>query len=227
MAVENMTIAPYYSNTRNPYSYEKVEQINRDIQTGWLTLDEITQQLNLFADESQDAYLQSLELATRMAIEDLVGFAIFPTTFRVYYGNPGLSVTGSSVYLDLPEVSATYQGQTPSVTINKVYYYTGTGTPTKNTLAASNYFYDGSGNRVVITGGIPSPLAQNIANPIEVEYTVNSAFAAQYPVVKQAGLMLLTHLYNNRSTVGDSVQMKAEIPFGVTMLLRPYKPLVM
>ena len=79
MAVENQTIAPYYANTRNPYSYEKVEQINRDISTGWLTLDEITQQLNLFQDESQDGYLESLELATRMAIEDFVGFAIFPT----------------------------------------------------------------------------------------------------------------------------------------------------
>jgi hypothetical protein len=227
MAVENQTIAPYYSNTRNPYSYEKIEQINRDISTGWLTLDEITQQLNLFQDESQDSYLESLELATRMAIEDFVGFAIFPTTFRVYYGNPGLMVTGTAMYLDLPEVSATYQGQTPGVTINKVSYFTGTGTPAKTTLAASNYFYDNSGSRIVVTNGLPQPLAQNIANPIEVEYTVNSAFAAQYPVVKQAGLMLLTHLYNSRSTVGDSVQMKAEIPFGVTMLLRPYKPLVM
>jgi hypothetical protein len=108
-----------------------------------------------------------------------------------------------------------------------VNYYTGTGAATKSTLAASNYFFDQSGSRVVVTNGIPQPLAQNVANPIEVEYTVNSAFAAQYPVVKQAGLMLLTHLYNSRSTVGDSVQMKAEIPFGVTMLLRPYKPLVM
>ena len=131
------------------------------------------------------------------------------------------------MYLDLPEVSAIYQGQTPGVTINKVYYYTGTGTPTKNTLAIGNYFYDATGNRIVVSNGLPQPLAQNIANPVEVEYTVNSAFAAQYPVIKQAGLMLLTHLYNSRSTVGDSVQMKAEIPFGVTQLLRAYKPLVM
>jgi hypothetical protein len=50
---------------------------------------------------------------------------------------------------------------------------------------------------------------------------------AAYPVIKQAGLLLLTHLYNNRSTVGDTVGQKSEIPFGVSTLLRPYKSLVM
>jgi hypothetical protein len=46
-----------------------------------------------------------------------------------------------------------------------------------------------------------------------------------YPVIKQAGLLLFTHLYNNRSNTTD-IQLK-EIPFGVATLLRPYKPLVM
>ena len=225
MAIENLTLAPFYSGTRNPYNYEKVEQINRDIVTGWLTLDEITQQLNLFQDESQDAYLEGLELATRMAIEDYLGISMFMTQYRVYYGDPGLN--GTAIYLDLPEVSTIYQGNGAEVTINKVEYYTGTNTATKNLLAASNYYYDPTGNRVVVSSGLPSPLAQNIANPVMVTYTIGSNFLAQYPVVKQAGLLLLTHLYNNRSTVGDSVAMKAQIPFGVDALLRPYKPLVM
>ena len=225
MAIENLTLAPFYSGTRNPYNYEKVEQINRDIVTGWLTLDEITQQLNLFQDESQDAYLESLEVATRMAIEDYLGISMFMTQYRVYYGDPGLN--GTAIYLDLPEVSTIYQGNGAEVTINKVEYYTGTNTATKNLLAASNYYYDPTGNRVVVSSGLPSPLAQNIANPVMVTYTIGSNFLAQYPVVKQAGLLLLTHLYNNRSTVGDSVAMKAQIPFGVDALLRPYKPLVM
>ena len=225
MAIENLTLAPFYSGTRNPYNYEKVEQINRDIVTGWLTLDEITQQLNLFQDESQDPYLESLEVATRMAIEDYLGISMFMTQYRVYYGDPGLN--GTAIYLDLPEVSTIYQGNGAEVTINKVEYYTGTNTATKNLLAASNYYYDPTGNRVVVSSGLPSPLAQNIANPVMVTYTIGSNFLAQYPVVKQAGLLLLTHLYNNRSTVGDSVAMKAQIPFGVDALLRPYKPLVM
>lgn len=225
MAIENLTLAPYYSGTRNPFNYQKVEQINRDIVTGWLTLDEITQQLNLFQDESQDTYLESLEVATRMAIEDYLGISMFSTQYRVYYGDPGLN--GTAIYLDLPEVSTIYQGNGAEVTINKVEYYTGTNTATKNTLAASNYYYDPTGNRVVVSAGMPSPLAQNIANPVVVTYTIGSNFVAQYPVVKQAGLMLLTHLYNNRSTVGDTTTMKAQIPFGVDVLLRPYKPLIM
>jgi hypothetical protein len=44
-------------------------------------------------------------------------------------------------------------------------------------------------------------------------------------VIKQAGLMMLTHLYNNRSTTSEA-SLK-EIPLGVAALLRPYKPLVM
>jgi hypothetical protein len=225
MAIENLTLAPYYSGTRNPFNYQKVEQINRDLITNWLTDDEIAQQLNLFNDDSQDTYLRSLELATRMTIEDIVGFAVFPTQYRCYYGDPGL--TGTAVYLDLPEVATTFQGSTPAVTINSVDYYSGQNNAVKTQMLSADYYYDPTGNRVVVTAGMPSPLAQNIANPVEVTYTVNQSFATQYPVIKQAALMLLTHLYNSRSTVGDSVQMKAEVPYGVSMLLRPYKPLVM
>ena len=76
MPVENQTLAPFFSNQRNPYNYAKFEQVDRDVATPWLTLEEITQQLNLFDDESQDTYLKSLELATRMAIEDFIGAAI-------------------------------------------------------------------------------------------------------------------------------------------------------
>ena len=104
-----------YAATRNPFSYEKIEQINRDLATNWLTLDEITNQLNLFGDESQDPYLEGLELAVRMHIEDYLGMPIFPITYRVYYG--ASSSYNMPLSLDLPEVS---QGGT---TINSVKYY--------------------------------------------------------------------------------------------------------
>ena len=74
-----------YAATRNPFNYTKVEQIARDLTTNWLTLDEITNQLNLFGDESQDGYLEGLEVAVRMHIEDYLGMSIFPTSYRVYY----------------------------------------------------------------------------------------------------------------------------------------------
>lgn len=217
MPVENMTLAPFYAGNRNPYNYAKIEQVSRDLATAWLTLDEITQQLNLFQDESQDQYLESIELATRMAIEDFLGMAIFPTTWRTYYAN--LGVYNTQWFLDLPEVGLGATG----VTINKVEVYT-TSNTIPVTLATSAYSYDPTGNRVILNQ-LPNNLNQNIVNPIVVTYTQNTSIIAQYPVIKQAGLMLLTHIYNNRSNTTD-MNLK-EIPFGVAQLLRPYKPLVM
>ena len=86
MPLDSYTNGPFLGTARNPFSYEKVEQIERDISTPWLTLEQITQQLNLFGDESQDDYLSSIELATRMAIEDYLGMTIFPIKWKVYYG---------------------------------------------------------------------------------------------------------------------------------------------
>lgn len=221
MAVENLTLAPFLSSDRNPYNYSKFEQVSRDLQTAWLTLEEITQQLNLFNDESQDSYLTGLEVATRMAIEDYLGLAVFPTQYRVYY--PNFGVYNTALYLDLPEVSYTTSFGS-GVTINSVVYYGANNTNVPTTLASTAYYYDGTGNRVVIPN-MPSGLSQTIANPIVVTYTANANFIAQYPVVKQAALLLLTHLYNNRSNSTEAVM--HEIPFGVAQLLRPYKPLVM
>jgi len=61
--------------------------------------------------------------------------------------------------------------------------------------------------------------------PVFCEYTTAANPLSNYPVIKQAGLLLFTHLYNNRSNTTE-VQLK-NIPFGVEVLLRPYKPLVM
>ena len=220
MAVENLTLAPFYANNRNPYNYAKMEQVDRDVVTPWLTLDEITQQLNLFQDESQDSYLQSLELATRMAIEDYLGIAIYPTTWRVYYTNFGLYNT--AVYLDLPEVSGPTQSRA-GVTIDLVEFYS-TSNTVPVTIASTEYSYDPTGNRVILNT-IPNTLNQFVENPIIVTYTQSSGFLSTFPVIKQAALMLLTHLYNNRSNTTDG--RLHEVPFGVATLLRPYKPLVM
>lgn len=217
MAVENMTLAPFLANSRNPFSYAKVEQVTRDLADNWLTLDEITQQLNLYQDESQDAYLESLELATRMAIEDYLGIPIFPVQYKVYY--PYFAFTNNAMYLDLPEVS---QGA-GSLTINFVECYSNSNT-VPDVIPASAYSYDPTGNRVILTY-VPNEINQYVANPIVVTYTISPSIIAQYPVIKQAGLMLLTHLYNNRTAYQNSNF--TEIPFGVSALLRPYKPLVM
>jgi len=217
MPVENQTQAQFYASNRNPFNYVKIEQVARDYVTEWLTLDEITQQLNLFQDESQDSYLSSLEVATRFAIEDYLGMAVFPTQYRVYYANPGLS--SAAIYLDLPEVS---QGRNGAV-INSVGLWTDLP-PVLTFLPTNTYWYDSTGNRVIIQS-LPNTVNQYNANPLEVLYTIPSNPIMQYPVIKQAGLLLLTHLYNNRSNTTE-VALKS-IPFGVDALLRSYKPLVM
>lgn len=212
-----------YGSTRNPFNYDKFEQIARDLSTNWLTTEEIAQQLNLGTDESQDAYLESLELAVRMHIEDYLGMPIFPISYRVYYGLS--SIYASPVCLDLPEVSYTDSFNAGNVTINSVKYYNGNTPSELITLSSSNYYYDKSGNKVILPNGTPNNVSENRTSPIVVEYTVTPNLLSQYPVIKQAGLLMLTHLYNNRSeTVLGGLQ---RIPYGVDALLRPYKPLVM
>lgn len=212
-----------YGSTRNPFNYDKFEQINRALTTGWLTLEEITQQLNLFGDESQDTYLEGLELAVRMHIEDYLGMPIFPVSYRVYYGIS--SIYASPVCLDLPQVSYTDSANSGSVVINSVKYYNNANPVTITTLASTNYSYDPTGNKIILPGGMPSNVNTVITSPLVVEYTVNPNFLQAYPVVKQAALLLLTHLYNNRSET--TLSKLQNIPYGVDALLRPYKPLVM
>ena len=208
-------------STRNPFNYSKVEQLNRDVVTPWLTLDEITQQLNLFNDESQDTYLSSLELATRFAIEDYLGMSIFSMTYRVWYGAQG-TIT-APMALDLPEVSQNLYPTQAGLTINSVGYYNNNTPPTLTLLTASTYYYDASGNRIILTS-LPT-ITSDMANPIVVNYTTAANPLQTYPAIKQAGLLLLTHLYNQRSNSTEA-SLK-NIPFGVDTLLRPYKELVM
>jgi hypothetical protein len=223
MSVDNYQYAaPFGAQTRNPFNYAKVEQIGRDSVTPWLTLEEITNQLNLFDDESQDTYLLGLEVATRQAIEDYLGMSILPVTYRVWYGSE--SLVASPISLDLPEVSQNLYANQPGVTISSVGYWNDAFPPVFTTLASTSYYYDASGNKVIVNN-LPTDVNSVMTAPIIVQYTTVSNPLAAYPVIKQAGLLLLTHLYNNRSNSTD-VQLK-DIPFGVTTLLRSYKPLVM
>ena len=214
--------APYGAATRNPFSYVIVEQIDRDVVTPWLTLDEITNQINLFEDESQDGYLRSLEVAVRQAIEDYLGLSIFSVTYRVWYGAENLAA--SPVCLDLPEVSQNQYPSLSGVTIERVAYWNNAQPPVLTVVSSSQYYYDASGNKVIIQS-LPTSINSQMTAPIICEYTTAPNPLQTYPVIKQAGLLLFTHLYNNRSNTTD-IQLK-DIPFGVATLLRPYKPLVM
>jgi hypothetical protein len=223
MSVQSvLTGLPYGGQTRNPFNYVKVEQINRDVTTNWLTTDEVTNQLNLFDDQSQDSYVMGLDLATRMYIEDYLGLSIFPVTYRVWYGAE--SLTATPVSLDLPEVSQNLQPNLAPLTIGSVGYYNSLFPPVFVPVDPSQYFYDNSGNKIIITS-LPTDINTQMTAPIVVQYTTVASPLAAYPVIKQAGLLILTHLYNNRS---DATETKLKtIPYGAQTLLRPYKPLVM
>jgi hypothetical protein len=212
----------YGSPTRNPFNYAKTEQISRDIATPWLTLEEITQQLNLFDDESQDSYLTGLEVAVRMTIEDFLGMSIFPTSYRVWYNSASLN--GTPLTLDLPEVSQNANPLLSGVSIDAVKYWNDNNPPELITVDVGQYYYDPSGNKVVVAN-LPTNLNSSMTSPVICEYTTAANPLAAYPVIKQAGLLLLTHLYNNRSDTTGPIQ--HNIPWGVQCLLRPYKPLVM
>lgn len=217
-----MSSGNFYGMPRNPWSYQKVEQVDRDISTAWLTLEEVTQQLNLFDDESQDGYISSLELATRMAIEDYLGMSILPVSYKVYYGATNNSM-GMQTALDLPEISQDGVSSV-GVTITEVGYYNGDTPPIFTVLEDTQYYYDPTGNKVILEA-LPNNINTVMTNPVVVTYDLNSNPIGTYPVIKQAGLLLLTHLYNNRSNTTMGVL--HELPFGVAQLLRPYKPLVL
>jgi len=222
MATVDAYGTPIGGQTRNPFNYVKVEQLARDNTTAWLTLTEITNQLNLFSDSSQDVYLLAIELATRQAIEDYLGLSIFATTYRVWYGTE--SLVASPVCFDLPEVSQNSNSALSGVTISFVKYYNDAFPPVVTTISNTEYFYDNSGNKVIVNN-MPTSVNTVMTAPIYIDYVTAANPMAAYPVIKQAGLLLLTHLYNNRSNTTD-IQLK-DIPFGVANLLRPYKPLVM
>lgn len=218
MSSDYLSIAPNLTQNRNPFNYEKVEQVSRDFATSWLSEEQIKEQLNLVDDDSQDNFIFDLEIATRMIIEDFLGMSIFPTQYRVYYGNPG--VTGMAATLNLPE---TTQGTT-GVTINSVGYWNGSVPSVFVPMATNTYQYDATGNQIIVTS-FPSNISTQVANPIVVVYTTARSPYANYLNIQQAGLLLLTHLYNNRSDT--TVDKMKKIPFGVEQILRPYKPLVM
>jgi len=214
--------APFGAQTRNPFNYVKVEQIGRDSSTSWLTLDEMTNQLNLFDDTSQDTYISSLGIATRQAIEDYLGMSILPVSYRVWYGTE--SLVASPISFDLPEVSQNVTPSQPGLTVNLVGYWNDAFPPVFQTISNTNYYYDASGNKVIVNN-LPTDVNSVMTAPIIIEYSTVANPLASYPVIKQAGLLLLTHLYNNRANATET-KLK-DIPFGVTTLLRSYKPLVM
>ena len=213
-------LSVYQGENRNPFNYSKVEQLSRDSVTPWLTLAEMRDQVNLYGDTSQDDYLSQLEVGVRQYIEDYLGMSIFPIQYRVYY-DAG-SLYGVPLSLDLPAVSQNFYANQSGVSVKAVKYWNASNVLT--TVPVANYYYDQSGDKVIVTT-LPTDISTDRTSPVFCEYTVVANPIADYPVIKQAGLMLLTHWYNIRTSVAEKIM--RDVPFSFHALLRAYKPLVL
>lgn len=213
-------LSVYQGENRNPFNYSKVEQLSRDSVTPWLTLPEMRDQVNLYGDTSQDAYLSQLELGVRQYVEDYLGMSIFPVKYRVYYDLA--SLYGTPIALDLPAVSQNLYPTQSGVSVNAVKYWNANNVLT--TVASSTYYYDNSGDKVIISS-LPTDISTSRTSPVVCEYTTAANPLAEYAVIRQAGLMLLTHWYNTRTSVAEKIM--RDVPFSFHALLRAYKPLVL
>lgn len=213
-------LSVYQGENRNPFNYSKVEQLQRDSVTPWLTLPEMREQVNLYGDTSQDTYLSQLELGVRQYVEDYLGMSIFPVSYRVYYDVA--SLYGTPLTLDLPAVSQNLYPTQSGVSVDAVRYWNANNVLT--TVSPTTYYYDNSGDKVVINS-LPNDISTSRTSPIVCEYTTVSNPLSEYAVIRQAGLMLLTHWYNTRTSVAEKIM--RDVPFSFHALLRAYKPLVL
>ena len=89
------------------------------------------------------------------------------------------------------------------------------------TLSASEYWVDSSSNiaRIIFKDSWPS--TYDMPNAVIVTYTAGYGDAASVPAaIRQAILLILGHLYENRESV--SVEQMYEMPFGSKALLGQY-----
>jgi hypothetical protein len=204
-----------YVAPRNPYSYEKIVETNRDAITPWLTLPEIRNQLRLGTDSSQDTFLEQLEISVRMYIENYLNVSLLERTFTAFYSS---QLTYSPVYLDLPT------GDNVPITISDVSYWN-TLTPSILTVIPNEmYQLDETDNRVILFA-LPSDISRFIANPLQVSFSLSASPIADFPDVRQAGLMYLTHLYSNPG-ISTTTQMY-NVPMAFDSLLFPYRKTIL
>jgi uncharacterized phiE125 gp8 family phage protein len=203
----------YLASNRQPFNWYSLQELERNLTTEWLDLETIRAHLNLYSDTSQDALLEQYELATRQYIEDYLGKSIFSKSYQTNYG---LGVFQDPVTaLDIPNAYS-------NVTINLVNYWDENGV--NQMVPMGKFTFDDIGAKVIIQS-FGTSVDPNRTAPISVQFTVDSNPIATYATVKQAGLLLLAHFYNNRSMTSEKAQ--TQLPFAFDTLLRPYREIVM
>ena len=210
---------PYQSDSfvDNTYNWDRFEEINRDINSLWITPSEAKNAINLFTDDSQDDLISRYTLSARLFIEEYLGRAIFERTFISYYSKSLISTSG--LIINIPN------GRVDTTIVSVNYYDKTDPNPILVTYPTQSYFYDKSGFNVVMQNIDGNIINDYYVSPITCEFQVEADPIASYPNVKQAGLLLIGHFYNHRSNTQDK-SIRA-IEYGLEALLSPYKDLVL
>ena len=153
-------------------------------------------------------------------IETLISVATFAAE---NYMN--LWIMQQSWYLDIdsfPDYFNLLRGQNDDLTINSITY---ADTDNANqTLAASNYFGDGSMKpaRIYFAPDATIPSTYDKPNAVVVDFTVGNRNASDVSApIRQAILLMVGTYYETRQTVSDRTY--KEIPQSAEFLLMPYR----
>lgn len=144
-------------------------------------------------------------------------------TAEQYLGRPILTQTFRQFFDEWPCVGYLELARSPLVSVTHVKTYDDADAAT--TFASSNYFVDtvSQPGRIVLRSAASWPDFDRVANPIEVEYRAGFGTSpADVPSdIKQALLMLVANMYENRGEASGSIA--AEAKDGAFDLLSAYR----
>ena len=136
-----------------------------------------------------------------------------------------LAIMEQSWYLDIdafPDYFNLLKGTLRVLTINSITYSDADNA--SQTLAAANYFADGSikPSRIYFAPDATIPSTYDKPNAVSVDFTLGFSAASQVPApIKQAVLLMVGTYYETRQTVSDRTY--KEIPQSAEFLLMPYR----
>ena len=176
---------------------------------GVVTLDEVKRHLNIFStDKTYDDYLNSLVLAADTHASNIIGQSISTKEYTDYF-------TGWDSRLVL---SATYVDGTPAIT------YFDDADATK-TVATVDYIVDRSAmDKAIVFKKDKTPtaaLSKLYGNSISVKYKSTYIKGSQEGSIKQAVLLLIADMFENRESMTMNKSGMSYIT--AERLLSPYK----
>jgi uncharacterized phiE125 gp8 family phage protein len=172
-----------------------------------VTLTEAKSHLRI-TDSNNDTYITAIIKPARIKCENLTGRSLAPQTFELILDN----FPYEKIEIPMP----------PVTTLSSIKYKDSDGIETEWT--SSEYiFYDSEPAVIVPAYGYSWPsFTPYPMGAVKVRYVAGHT-AANIPVpVKQAILLLIGHLFENREAVISGNELK-EIPLGINSLLFDYK----